>query len=221
MGSTNTCSLRGRQLLSHDGTDKWLSNDFRIPSRISRSQPVRGAKNGAGRSRPATDTPFIYGMYGTSNACPAINFNGNNASTDSYTSAGGQTYAQTVSNTGGDIGTNGGVSVGNGNIGGIVGVTAAACATPISISNNGSMVGTVACPSGNLTACYLPVPYSFPVPPVPSPAPPNTSTTPNTCTTTTTTGHGHNQTTTTTSYDCLTPGTYGNISITSALTLAP
>ena len=165
--------------------------------------------------------PFIYGMYGTSNACPAINFNGNNASTDSYTSAGGQTYAQTVSNTGGDIGTNGGVSVGNGNIGGIVGVTAAACATPISISNNGSMVGTVACPSGNLTACYLPVPYSFPVPPVPSPAPPNTSTTPNTCTTTTTTGHGHNQTTTTTSYDCLTPGTYGNISITSALTLAP
>ena len=83
------------------------------------------------------------------------------------------------------------------------------------------MGGTVACPSGNSSACYLPAAYSFSVPPSPTPAPPTTSTTPNTCTTTTTTGHGHNTTTTTTSYNCLVPGTYGNISIQAPLTLAP
>jgi len=38
---------------------------------------------------------------------------------------------------------------------------------------------------------------------------------------TTTTGHGHNTTTTTTSYNCLVPGTYGNIVIQQPLTLAP
>jgi hypothetical protein len=165
--------------------------------------------------------PFIYGMYGTSTACPAISFSGNNPSTNSFTSANGGTYASTVTNTGGDIGSNGGVSVGNGNIGGIVGVTSSACPTPVSLGAQGTMLGTTACPSGNSAACFLPAPYAFSVPPLPTPAPPTTATTPNTCTTTTTTGHGHNTTTTTTSYNCLVPGTYGNISIQQPLTLAP
>jgi hypothetical protein len=152
-------------------------------------------------------TPFPYGIFAQSNACPAITFNGNNASTDSYTTAAGGTYAGTHSNTGGDVGSNGEVSVGNGNIGGIVGVLPAppgigTCATPVSEGPNGAMVGTVACPTGNAAACYLPQPYTFPTPPPPSPMPPNTS------------------------YNgslSIVPGTYGNISLSghSTLTMAP
>jgi len=155
--------------------------------------------------------PFIYGIYSTSTTCPAITFSGNNPSTNSYTTAGGQTYAQTQTNTGGDVGAAGGISVGNGNIGGIVGVVSTAnggCATPVSINSQGTMGGTVVCPSGNSASCYLPVPYTFSVPVIPS-SPPNTTTNPSTC------GSGHS------SYDCLAPGTYGNISITHPLTLAP
>jgi len=168
--------------------------------------------------------PFIYGMYSTSTACPAITFTGNNPSTDSYTTANGGTYSTTQSTTGGDIGTAGGVNVGNGNIGGIVGVVGASsggCASPVSIGSQGTMGGTIACPSGNASACYMPVAPVFSVPPAPNPAPPNTSATPNTCTTITTTGHGRNTTTTTVNYSCLVPGTYGNISIQGPLTLAP
>ena len=165
--------------------------------------------------------PFIYGMYGTSTACPAITFTGNNPTTNSFTSANGGTYASTATSTGGDIGSNGGVNIGNGNIGGIIGVTSGACATPLAVGPNGTMLGSLACPSGNVAACYLPSPYTFPVPPSPTPAPPTTNTTPNTCTTVTTVTHGHNTTTTTTSYNCLVPGTYGNIAIQAPLTLAP
>lgn len=153
-------------------------------------------------------TPFPYGLYATSNACPAISFSGNNPSTDSYTTAGGGTYATTKTNTGGDIGANGGVAVGNGNIGGIVGVMQAPpagsgpCATPVSVGPNGSMVGSVACPSGNAAACYDTTATQFPTPPAPNPATPNTS------------------------YNgsmSIVGGTYGNISITghTSLTLAP
>ena len=150
--------------------------------------------------------PFPYGLYATSNACPAITFTGNNPSTDSYTTAGGGTYATTKTNSGGDIGANGGVNVGNGNIGGIVGVLAplpaGVCATPVSVGPNGSMVGSVACPSGNPVACYDTTPTVFPTPPAPNPATPNTS------------------------YNgsmSIVAGTYGNISITGnkTLTLAP
>lgn len=156
--------------------------------------------------------PFVYGLYSTSNACPAITFTGTNPATNSYTTAGGGTYATTASSTGGDIGAAGGVSVGNGNIGGIVGVLSTAnggCATPVSLGPTGTMGGTVACPSGNASACYLTAPYTFPVPPSPSPAPPTTSYTPPSCGS----GHGSGQ--------CMVPGTYGNISITGTLTLAP
>jgi hypothetical protein len=150
--------------------------------------------------------PFPYGLYATSNACPAITFTGNNPSTDSYTTAGNGTYATTKTNTGGDIGANGGVNVGNGNIGGIVGVLAplpaGICATPVSVGANGSMVGSVACPSGNAAACYLPAPTTFTTPPAPNPATPNTS---------------YNGSLT------IVAGTYGNISLNGnqTLTLAP
>src|SRR6185437_3405943 len=88
-------------------------------------------------------TPFPYGLYATSTACPAITFTGQHPSTDSYTTAGGGTYATTRSSTGGDIGSNGGVSLQNETIGGIVGVLQppptgnGTCATPLSINNPG------------------------------------------------------------------------------------
>ena len=168
----------------------------------------------------APTPPFKYGLYSTSTACPAISFNGNNPATDSYTTANGGTYATTETNTGGDVGANGAVSVGNGNIGGIVGVLApgSPCATPLSIGSQGTMLGTTACPSGDTsnqpTSCYLQAPYVFLPPPAPTPAPPTTATTPSTCSTTS--GSGKNKTKTT--YDCLAPGTYGNISIQAPLT---
>jgi Tfp pilus assembly protein PilX len=153
-------------------------------------------------------SPFPYGLFATSTACPSITFNGNNASTDSYTTAAGGTYATTKSGTGGDVGSNGGVSVGNGNVGGIVGALQpppagnGTCATPVSIGAQGKMGGTVACPSGNAAACYVPTPYTFPTPPAPNPPTPNT------------TYSGGNS---------LVAGTYGNISITgnTTITLAP
>lgn len=158
--------------------------------------------------------PFPYGMFATSPACPAISFSGNPPSTDSYTTAGGQTYATTKSNTGGDIGSNGGVDIGNGNVGGIVGVLPAGtgpCATPFKAGPNGTDVGPN-CPGASCvpnSATYLTQPYVFPVPPAPSPLPPNTNYNPPSCG-----GKGKVG-------SCMVPGTYGNISLTGALTLAP
>ncbi len=152
-------------------------------------------------------TPFPYGVFAQSNACPAITFSGNNATVDSYTTAGGGTYASTHSNTGGDVGSDGGVAVGNGNIGGIVGVLPpppgiGTCATPVSEGPNGSMVGTVACPTGNAAACYLSQAYTFPTPPAPNPLPPNTA-------------YGGSLS--------IVPGIYGNISLSGhdTLTMTP
>src|SRR5713101_547673 len=50
----------------------------------------------------APTPPFPYGLFATSTACPAITFGGNNPTTDSYTTAGGQTYATSKTATGGD-----------------------------------------------------------------------------------------------------------------------
>jgi hypothetical protein len=166
--------------------------------------------------------PFPYGLFATSTACPAITFNGNNASTNSYTTAGGGTYATTQSTYGGDVGSNGGVSVGNGNIAGIVGVLQApplgngTCATPLTVGPNGATLGPNcttgngcgACPGPTGPKClannptYVPKPYVFPTPPAPNPLPPTTAY-----------AGGNN----------LVPGSYGNISITgnTTLTLAP
>jgi len=164
--------------------------------------------------------PFIYGLYATSNACPAITFTGNNPTTDSYTTANNGTYTTTHVNTGGDVGANGGVSTGNGNIGGIVGVLQAPpagngnCATPFtmgpngSCENQGSVTCSTTCPSGVAASCYIPQPYVFPTPPAPNPLPPNTPYTPPSC--------GKKKV-----GQCMVPGSYGDISITGTLTIAP
>jgi hypothetical protein len=158
--------------------------------------------------------PFIYGLFATSKACPAINFNGNNPTTDSYTTAAGGTYATTKSTTGGDIGANGGVALGNGNIDGIVGVLPVGtgpCATPFSIGSQGTDIGPN-CPGPSCvpnSPTYLNVPYSFPTPPVPNPLPPNTTYNIPACG-----GNGNTG-------DCMIPGTYGNLTENGALTLAP
>ncbi len=123
-------------------------------------------------------------------------------------------YATSKTATGGDVGANGGVSVGNGNIGGIVGVLqpppagAGTCATPISLGPNGQMLGTTACPSGNSASCFVPQPYVFPTPPAPNPLPPINTYSPPSC--------GGKK-----SGNCMVPGSYGNISITGTLTLGP
>src|ERR1700722_1087616 len=168
--------------------------------------------------------PFPYGLFATSTACPAIIFNGNNPSTNSYTTANGGTYTTTQSSFGGDIGANGGVSVGNGNVEGIVGVLQpppvgnGTCATPLSVGSNGQTLGPNcstpgvggcgACPGPTGPNClmssptYVPTPYVFPTPPAPNPLPPTTA------------YSGGNS---------LVPGSYGNISITgnTTITLAP
>jgi hypothetical protein len=121
--------------------------------------------------------PFIYGLFGTSKNCNAVQFNGNNDETDSYTTANGGTYATTHTNSGGDVGSNGGVSVGNGNIGGLVGVLdpppngPGTCANPFSIGPNGTDCYLVNCSSQLPT--YLPQPYVFTPPLAPNPPTPN------------------------------------------------
>ena len=168
--------------------------------------------------------PFPYGLFATSTACPAVTFNGNNASTNSYTTANGGTYSTTQSSFGGDVGSNGGVAVGNGNIAGIVGVLQppplgnGTCVTPLSIGSNGATLGPSCstpgvggcgpCPGPTGPNCltnsptYVPTPYVFPAPPPPNPLPPTTA------------YSGGNS---------LVPGNYGNISITghTTITLAP
>jgi type IV pilus assembly PilX-like protein len=164
--------------------------------------------------------PFPYGLFATSTACPALNFNGNNASTNSYTTAGGGTYATTNSNTGGDIGSNGGVNIGNGNIGGLVGVLQPApsgvgtCATPFQTGPNGNDVlpnGSTS-PNGGGAPTYLPQPAIFSTPPPPNPATPNTAAVLPACGGGG--GHGHGG-----GGLCISPGTYGNISVPSGQTL--
>lgn len=170
--------------------------------------------------------PFPYGLWATSTSCSAINFNGHNASTDSYTTANGGTYQTTQSNTGGDIGTLGGVSLGNGNVGGTVGVLdpssqggSGTCQTPFSIGPNGqdcvvnngvTSCGTQAQGQGQPT--YLGQSYTFPTPQAPNPATPNTTQSLTTCPG----QHGANY--------CLSPATgLGNISLSgnASLTLSP
>lgn len=162
-------------------------------------------------------TPFPYGLFATSTACPALTFTGNNPATDSYTTANNGTYSSTKTNTGGDVGSNGGVSVGNGNIGGLVGVLApppagpGICANPFSIGPNGTDIGPN-CPGPTCvpnSPTYLPAPETFPVPPAPNPLPPNTAYTPPNC------SGKKNQ------GQCAVPGTYGNLTVNGTLTLAP
>lgn len=159
---------------------------------------------------------FIYGMFADGTGCASLSLNGNGV-TDSFTTANGGTYATTKSNTGGDVGSNGNVTLnGNAAVGGSIGVLPV---SPAKAASQGP------CPQNNYTdnapnggivqnanngLITLTQPVTFANPPAPNPAPQNTSYTPPSC------GKGQ-------SGLCMVPGTYGNINIAShtALTFAP
>jgi hypothetical protein len=129
------------------------------------------------------------------------------------------------------VGANGGVSVGNGNIAGIVGVLQppplgnGTCATPLALGPNGATLGPNCttpgvggcgpCPGPTGPNCltnsptYVAAPYVFPTPPAPNPVPPTTSYSPPSCAGGKKAGN------------CMTPGTYGNLTVNGTLTLAP
>jgi hypothetical protein len=154
--------------------------------------------------------PFPYGLFATGTTCPALNFHGGGNSdpaTDSFNTANNGTYSATQSNTLGDVGANGGVSLsGHSQIGGAVAVPSLAPAPP------NPCVGGDYVTSGGNAGTYNPGgqypgnvptaagPFTFPTPPDPIPAPPNTA-------------YAGGST--------LVPGTYGNISTNGTLTLAP
>jgi hypothetical protein len=154
--------------------------------------------------------PFPYGLFATGTACPSLNFHGGGNSdpaTDSFNTANNGTYSNTASNTLGDVGANGGVSLsGHSEIGGAVAVPSLAPVPP------NPCVGGDYVTSGGNAGTYNPGgqypgnvptaagPFTFPTPPDPIPAPPNTAYTGGTT---------------------LVPGTYGNISTNGTLTLAP
>jgi len=158
--------------------------------------------------------PFPYGLFATGTACPALNFHGggnSNPATDSFTTANNGTYGTTQSNTLGDVGANGGVSLtGHSQIGGAIAVpsllaTPPAAPNPCSGSQGDySTTGNAgAYNPGNQFPGNVPVqagPFVFPPPPDPIPAPPNTAYT---------------------GGSTLVPGTYGNVSTNGTLTLAP
>lgn len=192
-----------------------LTNVYLVTSMGVSASGARKVVEGEVALQPTT--PFPYGLFATSTACPAIAFTGNNPATDSYTTANNGTYSSTKTNTGGDVGSNGGVSVGNGNIGGLVGVLAppptgpGTCAKPFSIGPNGTDIGPN-CPGPTCvpnSPTYLPGPETFPVPPAPNPLPPNTPYTPPNC------SGKKNQ------GQCAAPGTYGDLTVNGTLTLAP
>ena len=168
--------------------------------------------------------PFIYGMFANGLGCSILNLGGG-ATTDSFTTANGGTYASTHTNTGGDVGANGNVMANGGptQIGGSVGVLAVA---PYTTATEGP------CPQNNFTPLggagmvnnpantlnTLAQPVVMPTPPAPNPVPPTTSYTPPSCG-----GSGKGKGPSSSSGLCMVPGTYGNISLTggSNLTLAP
>jgi Tfp pilus assembly protein PilX len=85
------------------------------------NRPIRKMVQAEVALQPAQ--PFLWGMFATGTGCGAVNLSGNVA-TDSYTTAGGQTYSSSHTSTGGDVGSNGSVSAnGSVTIGGSVGST--------------------------------------------------------------------------------------------------
>jgi Tfp pilus assembly protein PilX len=150
-----------------------------------------------------------FGLFATSNACPAITFSGN-GTTDSYSTAGynasnaAGSYAATNLQTGGNIGTYGTVSLnGNATIGGSIGAANAnrgACPAGLLTSGPAGMAGGQTPPN----LLFQIANTQFSVPPVPNPLPPTTSVS-------------------YTQSASLTPGSYGNISVSGhgTVTLAP
>jgi hypothetical protein len=129
--------------------------------------------------------PFPYGLYATGNTCPSLTFSGGGSTdpaTDSFTTANGGTYATTNTPTGGDVGSNGGVSLqGHSQIGGAIGVQSLSPAPPkpcsyaqgdLSLSGSAGPYNPGNAYPGNV-ANQIPT-YTFPAPPDPVPAPPST-----------------------------------------------
>jgi hypothetical protein len=130
---------------------------------------------------------------------------GGGATTDSYTSAGGQTYASSNVPYGGDVGSNGNAIL-NGSstqIGGAMGVpnpTTGACPAGLTINGGAGFL-----PPTSVNKLQAAGPYTFPTPPAPNPLPPTTNLN------------------LTKKGGSLVAGSYGNISVTAGgtLTLAP
>jgi len=173
---------------------------------------------------------LVYGLFATSTLCSsttdAVMFSGNGF-TDSYSSQVGAYGGSNQSQTGGDIGSNGGVNLaGNATISGVVGVQNPGAGT--GTCNGNAVLGPDLSTSGNAgiysgpgdpshldkltclqTGPGAPCssgPLSFPTPPAPNPPPPTTNYT---------------------GGSSLVPGSYGNITLTgntaagATLTLAP
>ncbi|MGA8872458.1 MAG: collagen-binding domain-containing protein [Candidatus Acidiferrales bacterium] len=149
--------------------------------------------------------PSTYGFWANSSACPAITFSGN-GTTDSYSTAGytaanaSAAYAATEAQTGGDIGSNGTVSMsGNSKVGGDIGgpnTSVGNCPAALKTSGNAGMV-TGQTPPNQLVAVPA---TTLPTPPAANPLPPTTSKTYS-------------------SSASIVPGSYGNISVSGNATL--
>jgi hypothetical protein len=168
--------------------------------------------------------PFPYGLFATGTACPSLTFSGGGNSdpaTDSYNSANGGTYTGTQSNTLGDVGANGGVSLsGHSQIGGAIAVPSL-LATPPALPNpcggaqgDYSTSGSAGTYQPSTFPGNIPTqagPYVFPPPSDPIPLPTASSPVPSAVCTPPASG------------TCAVPGTYGAISLSgkNTLTLAP
>jgi Tfp pilus assembly protein PilX len=157
--------------------------------------------------------PFPYGLFATGTACPAINLHGGgntNPFTDAYNSKAGPYGGGNLSDTGGAIGANGGVSLsGHASVGGNIGVQSLPGVGPqipcaggdytTTGANAGLFNPNGAGPNPNQIQQLL-QPVVFPTPPDPTPLPTAASPQP---------------------ANPAVPGTYGDISINGVLTLAP
>jgi len=157
--------------------------------------------------------PFPYGLFATGTACPAINFHGggnSNPFTDAYNSKAGAYGGANLSDTGGAVGANGGVSLsGHASIGGNIGIQSLPGVGPQipcaggDYSTTGANAGLYnpngAGPNPNQLQQLL-QPVVFPTPPDPTPLPTAASPQPG---------------------NPAVPGTYGDININGVLTLAP
>jgi len=161
--------------------------------------------------------PFPFGLFATGTSCPAITFSGGGNSdpaTDSYSSKNGTYGGGNLFDTGGDVGSNGGISLtGHSQIGGEIAVPSLTAVPPKPCVGGDYVTSGSAgvYNPGNAYPSNVPVaagPYTFPTPPDPTPLPTPASPVPsNPCV------PPVNNTT------CAVPGTYGNISLSGQQTL--
>ncbi|HSE49000.1 MAG TPA: PilX N-terminal domain-containing pilus assembly protein [Terriglobales bacterium] len=159
--------------------------------------------------------PFQYGMFATGNTCPSPLVVGGGSTTDAYYSSAGPYGGTNVYNTGGDVGAvstvtviGSGTAIG-GSVGSVLPAGVGACGTAALNTSQTPLVGNptnAVCGAGAPTNCIANIATApiVPTPPPPSPLPPTTNKVYN-------------------SNTSLTPGTYGNVTVSggSTLTLAP